>query len=436
MQRLPKDHQTFVIATIAVAIALMWALSPQIKWEAWPELLLFLVLIFLASMFAIPNPRGGSVSATPPLFFVLFCVHGPGAGVLIASSAYAVGAAISRGWIPWRTLYNGAQFGISAAVGGLIFKALGGSPLDPNLQSFFFPFVIAALAHQVTNNIFVTFLITRVPKAPFLSTLLSEMGDYIWQDALSIPTAALLTMLYVFVHPGILLFYLGYLPLEMWALQLYLQQKRIFAQAIDSIVVAIDSDFPEGSGHSRRVAETARAIARKMKLHELEIEEIEMAALLHDVGTTGIFDSLESVPKAGSTDVERLREHVKLGAELARQLPGRGESIAKIIYSHHENYNGSGYLRGLKGPDIPIGARIVGVAEAYESMIASEWHTGARLSPPEAMATIKEQSGITYDPNVVRAFIAAFEDGSIVPDVDPVDETAAETVSGLGSTPA
>lgn len=431
MQKLPRDFQVFVIGTIFSGLVLMWVLLPQVMWDAWPELLLFLVLITLASLFAVPNPRGGVISATPQLLYVLFTVQGPGAAILIGGSAYAVGSAISRGWVPWRTLFNGAQVGISAAIGGLVFRALGGTLDRIDILSFFLPFTFGALAHQMMNNFFVTFLLTRLEKSALLPVWLSEMADYLWQDGLSIPSAALLAILYVSVHPGVLVLYVASLPLQTWALQLYLQQKKTFTQAIDSLVSAIDADFPEGKGHSRHVAETAVAIGRNLSLSEQDLEGIEMAALLHDIGMIGLYDHTKSPEESESPD--ELREHVQLGANLARRLPRRGHAIAEIILSHHEGYDGSGYPHGLRGTQIPLGARIVAVAEVYETMLASGAAIGTRPSPADVATFIKERSGKTFDPLVVKAFMSAIDEGRIVPGTRPIGDPTMRT-SGIGRT--
>ncbi len=433
MQRLPRDFQIFVVAVILAALALLLILSPQIRWGDWPELLLFAVLIVLASMFAIPDPRGGYFAATPILFYVLYSVHGPGAGIMIGAFAYAAGAAISRGWLPWRTLFNGAQIGISVGLGGLVFKATGGSVVNPDILSFLLPFTLAAMAHQLSNNFFVAFLFSRLRRLPLVSTWLSDMRELLLSNILSVTSAALLAILYVSVHPTVLLFYLASLPLQRWVVQLYLQQRRIYSQAIDSLVVAIDSDFPEGKGHSRRVAETAVVIARHLSLPEAELESIEMGALLHDVGMIGLDDMLDSDIHADSLRFNRLREHVQLGAEIARRLPVRGRETAETVLYHHENYDGSGYPQGLKGTQIPLGARIVGLAEAYESMLAVGSSNNRRLSPPQAVEIIKEQAGKMYDPVVVEAFMSAFGQGSLSSVASRIDTPTAKAISEPGT---
>jgi len=403
-QRLPKDFQLFITVVVFAAGAIIWVFGAEIRWQEWPELLMFMMLITVTSTFPIPHPRGGYVTSTTTLMYVLLSVQEPVSALLVAGCGYAIGHATSRGWVPWRTFYNGAQMGISVGLASLTFRVLGGSPHTPGVLSFLLPFTLASLVHQTANNFFVTFLFGRLRQTPWFRTWLVEFKDSLSSNLLTIPSAALLAILYVFVHPATLLLYLVSLPAQRWAIQLYMQQREIYKQAIDSLVVAIDANFPQGAGHSRRVADLASAIAKKMRLSDPDVEAIELAGLLHDVGMIGLEDFFGSSMQVDSSGVERIKQHPMMGAEIADELPRR--DVSEIVMYHHECYDGSGYPRGLKGAQIPIGARIVAVAEAFESMLAGGLPYKERLPPDEAMEVVRIKSGSEFDPRVVEAFLA------------------------------
>ncbi len=411
VQRLPKTFQFYVIAVILAASALLWALLPGVRWEAWPGLLMFMVLITVASMFPVPHPRGGYVTSTPTLMYVLLSVHDPGAALLVAGSAYAVGHALSRGWVPWRAIFNGAQMGLSVALAGLAFHLVGGTPRDPGIVSFLLPFVLASLVHHASNNFFVSSFFSQLRRTPFLVPWIAEVRDFLLSNLLSVPAAALLSILYVSVHPATLLLYLASLPVQRWAVELYIQQRQISNQAIDSLVVAIDANFPQGAGHSRRVADIAAAIAGRMKLSALEVEAIELGALLHDVGMIGLDDIDDPGGALNLSSLERLRQHVIIGADVAREFP-RGD-VGEMVLYHHENYDGSGYPRGLKGSQIPLGARIVAVAEAFDSMVSGGFPYTEKIPPSRAIQMVQEQGGRVLDPRVVDAFLASIDAGDL-----------------------
>lgn len=401
MQRLPVGFQLFVISIMLLAAALVWILAPQISPGDWPELLLFASLVSYATITPIPNLRGGYVTVTPVLLYVLLSVKGPAAALVAAGFGVPIGFAISIGWQPWRMVFNGAQIGISVCLAGFAFRLLGGVAGSPGIFSFFVPFVAAVFVHRVSNTFLVIFGQSRLRKVPFLPTWLSEVKEFFLSNALSIPTGALLALLYVAFSPAAILLYPASLQFQKRATLLYLQKRRIHVQAIEALVLAIDADSPEGRGHSRRVADMAVSIARKMNLSEPAIEGIELGALLHDIGMIGLGGD-EVVADQG----KRLRDHVAIGANVVLQLPRR--DVADIVLHHHDSFQGS----GLRSPQIPLGARVVAVAEAFDSMLVGGHSNERKYRADEAVETIRKQSGIAFDPQVVDAFLEVVQSES------------------------
>lgn len=408
MLPLPRSFQLYVLAVIAVAALSLWILLPSVPLQSTDELLLFLVLIALASMFPIPDPRGGFITAAGTLFYVLVSLHGPGAGLLVAGPGYAVGAAVSRKWVPWRTLFNGAQMGLSVAAAGVAFRLTGGSLSDPDLRGLLLPLAMSVLTFQLVNNFLVAFYFNRLRQTPLLSTWFSDVRDLLVSNLLSIPTAALLAILYTSIGPIVLLVYLVSLPLQRRAHLLYQQQKKIHDQAINALVLAIDANFPQGRGHSRRVANIAVAIARQMDLKESLVESIELGALLHDVGLIGTDMTKEGEADLGSA---RFRDHTRIGAALVRELPRK--DVASIVLHHHEKVDGTGYPDGLKGSDIPLGARVVAVAEVFDSLLSGGFPNRPSLSGTEVIAAIQAEAGKSFDPRVVEALVSVVRMGPL-----------------------
>jgi len=409
MQVLPKSLQFYIIGISVLAAVATWALLPTVPFESVRELVLFLTLIALAAMFPIPDPHGGFITAAGILLYVVISLYGPGAGIIVAVPGYSVGAAISRQWIPWRTLSNGAQMGLSIAAAGVAFRLSGGDLTHPDLRTLLLPLTISVLTFQLVNNLFVAVYFNRLRGIPLLSTWLADVRELLVSNLLSIPTAGLLAILYKTAGPVVLVAYLVLLPLQRRAHLLYFQQKRIYDQAIDALVLAIDANFPQGRGHSRRVANVATMLARQLDLPDKVVDDIELAALLHDVGLIGM-----DLPDVSDEAVElnsTVQAHARIGAELVKELPRR--EVARIIAHHHEKYDGTGYPDGLKGNEIPLGARVVAVAEAFDSIIRRE--VPRRIPGPHesALAQIKAEAGKAFDPQVVEALAAIVEAGSL-----------------------
>ena len=404
MERLPLGFQFYILAVIAVASGALWISPAAISWDRWPEMLMFTALITMAAMYPIPNPRGGYFTSTPMLFYVLLCVHNPQTALLVSSVGSSLGAVISRGWVPWRMIFTGAQWGLSVGLAAVMFHLSAGSLKDPGVLSLLVPLTLASFVMQVSNNLFVSGFHSWFRKTPFWGSWVVGVKDSLWSNFLSVPTAALLAMFFVSVHPLTLLLFIASFPAQRWATELYVQHRRIFGQAIESLVVAIDANFPQGKGHSRRVANMAVATARQLGLADSVVDGVEIGALVHDVGMIG----LEELVESDDRDVAaRLLEHVRIGAEVAGEIPRR--DVVEIVLYHHENFDGTGYM-GLRGSQIPVGARIVALAEAVESMIRAGLSSSEGNLDNAVIKQIRDGAGKLFDPRVVDALIEAARD--------------------------
>jgi len=166
----------------------------------------------------------------------------------------------------------------------------------------------------------------------------------------------------------------------------------------------IDSRVSFNGRHSAQVAYWGKATARELAYEEVEARSIFFAALLHDIGKIGVPD--EVLSKAGPLSPEEwtmMRLHPIVGANMVKSLKPIAH-IAPLINAHQERYDGSGYPRGLKGDEIPLGARILAVVDAYEAMTNDRVYRKARSSE-EATLELKRHGGTHFDPKVVEAFL-------------------------------
>lgn len=367
-------------------------------------------MVVVAFSVRIPDPRGGAHTPSDALSYLATYVFNPVTALLIFGTGRTVGYVISRGWIPWRALFNGAFMGLSVAFGAYVYRELGGRSGEIDFSSGYLALVVAPLAQQVANNFFYAYSFSRWKGTPFLSTWLVGIRDLFWPNLLHIPTAIFLAVMYTKLHYLAVAGYLLLLPFQGRALSLYFRRGRLFAQIVDGLVVATDVNFPLSKGHARRVAEIATSIAREMRLSEPMIESIQFAALMHDVGMIGKDDLLDR-PVLAKEDVEDLKQHVRVGAEIARELP-RGD-IATMILRHHERFDGTGYPDGLRGESIPLGARIIALAETIDSMASGSFPYSSPMTLASVLSSIASERGRAFDPDVVDTFLEAVERGAI-----------------------
>jgi putative nucleotidyltransferase with HDIG domain len=181
--------------------------------------------------------------------------------------------------------------------------------------------------------------------------------------------------------------------------------KRSHDMMLEALGDALDLKDAETEGHSKRVTAFTIAIARKMGLPADDVEGIAHGAFLHDIGKMAIRDSV--LRKPGPLDPEETQEmqkHCELGYQIVRKIPFLRDA-AEIVRSHQERWDGTGYPRGLKGEEIPLGARIFAIADTLDA-ITSDRPYRARQSYQAAREEIERWSGRQFDPAIVRIFLS------------------------------
>jgi cyclic di-GMP phosphodiesterase len=191
--------------------------------------------------------------------------------------------------------------------------------------------------------------------------------------------------------------------------------RELFLEGVQMLARALEAKDPCLRGHSIRVSHYSVETARRLGLGEPVIEQIRIGGELHDIGKIGTREAV--LQKPGSlTEDERhqICEHPALGermlAPLARESPG----VLRVVRSHHERLDGSGFPDGLQGEAIPLEARIVAVADAFDAMTSERPYRSSR-PPADALGELHQVSGSQLDPEAVAAFTAAFPDPAALP---------------------
>lgn len=181
--------------------------------------------------------------------------------------------------------------------------------------------------------------------------------------------------------------------------------ERSYDITLEALGDALDLKDAETEGHSKRVTAFTIAVARAMGISAEKIRVIARGAFLHDIGKMAVPDAILRKPsKLTHEEMEKMKEHSLLGYQMLRKIPFLMEA-AEIVYTHQECFDGSGYPRGLKGEEIPIGARIFAIADALDAMRSDRPYRPA-LSFEEARDEIIRWSGRQFDPEVVRIFLS------------------------------
>jgi putative nucleotidyltransferase with HDIG domain len=173
---------------------------------------------------------------------------------------------------------------------------------------------------------------------------------------------------------------------------------------VEVLSTALDIRDKMTHRHARRVARMAAAVAKEMRLGEEQVLEIEYAAALHDIGKIGVTDAiLRKEAPLDEGEWREMRRHSELGYEILNGIDFLRDA-AEIVWAHHERWDGQGYPRGLSGEEIPFGARVFCVVDAYDAMTSRRPYRQA-MSREQASIEIARHAGTQFDPSVVEAFL-------------------------------
>lgn len=386
-----------MITILLLSTAALW--PPQ----TWLLCLVFSLAATMADIRPVPLTYRARVSIGDAICFAGLLLFGVGFGGLVA----AAGNSLSNLYLkhPWyRTGFNAGKSVISVTAAGLVYFGLAGQ--DPAFlaepQSVG-AFLLAALVHVALDTWLVALVIAFTRRRNPWHVWFVNVTPVLPQSV-SIPLlGALAAELY---RASIISVFLLAVPLIVVYLSLQASQElRVQTRkAIEALADAIDKRDPYTFDHSSRVAQYAERVAIAMRLPDELIDQITDAARIHDLGKMGITNAILYKPDSlDSKEREDFQRHPVIGAEIVGRFPLYREGRELVMY-HHEHYDGGGYPCGLAGDQIPIGARIIAVADAFDAMTSDRPYRNA-LSYKEAIEELRRCAGTQFDPKVVETFI-------------------------------
>jgi putative nucleotidyltransferase with HDIG domain len=399
-----------LVAAVALAAALallvsihLWPVGDAINGpiSGFPGLAFWIALALLTTAAPIHVPRGPFVSVYFAPILAVAVLGGPTAAAIVALLGTFELREFRREVPWWGVLYNHTFVVLPAVLAGVVLKSFGTEITSPEMLVAVF--VAGTLFFLVTESLTAVAVALRDDR-PFMAVLAGDVRSYGLTMVGLTPIAWLMALAYVFIGPLVAFVFALPLYTTRAAYKAVVDIRNMFTQTVRALASAIDARDPSTRKHSDHVSGIAVEIGEAMSLSEPEIEQLEWAGLLHDIGKIGIRDAVLLKPERLTREERMLmNEHPAKGEEILRDV----DQLAKVrplIRHHHEWYNGSGYPDRLIGEEIPLLARVLHVADAFEAMTASRPYRPVPLSPAEALAELQRYAGIQFDPLVVDAF--------------------------------
>lgn len=369
-----------------------------------------LVPIFIVST-ALRSDLISNVTLTPkaPILIAAYLIGGWPVACVVGAS----GVVLHQGQDWSRRIFNSAQWSLIGLAGGLSYALTGGSPVaDLDSEGFALSQLLAitvSILAVIAVNAALMLGVLRCqeqikPRSVWRAMVLSSVVPYFAYGLFGLLMAVLWSIGGGFAAALVLI----PLLVARWAFAQYAEQRQAYQATIRSLVQAVETKDHYTRGHSERVSRASVMIARILGMREERVEALRYAGILHDVGKLGV--PTRVLQKSGPlTDIEyaAIQLHPVRGTEMVRGIAFLEEAYSGILH-HHERLDGRGYPSGLKGEEIPEFARVIAVADAFDSMTTTRSYRGAR-TVEEAISELETCAGTQFDQRMVIALIQALE---------------------------
>lgn len=405
MQKLPNKAKVLIFVLTALFVSLLIYTSFRFKFILNKnEILLAIILsisILISDRFPVAVPVGtemSELSVSTAITFAIAFLFNP----LIAITLVSINIAISdifskREW--YKILFNVSNIGLSAGLVSLFFwKYYNG--LLPFTSPYNLGIIIfGALLHFLLESIFLYLLLSFIVNRPLLSFYIENIR-FILVEVLTLYPLGIILMYFFKYNPIMNTFLLPSLIAVYYALErryVIIQETK---NALFAIAEVVDKKIPDTIDHTKRVAIITEAICNELQLPLSQTNEIVLAAMLHDIGKIVVPDFILRKPNPTEEEMEVLRLHAIEGEKIVERL-SLFRNGAVLIRHHHERWNGTGYPDHLKGEEIPLGSRIIAIADSFDAMTTQRYYRDRVKSFEEGLQELKDYAGTQFDPNLV-----------------------------------
>lgn len=407
-----------VLTTVAAAVTVVGGVR---AFDSSPWLMLaglfLLSLLTNAVRIELPLVRGGAAISLSYVTSILsILLVGPWPSVPLAVAGAWSGSAFrerdARSW--YRTLFSLGTTAVSVAAAGLVWRGMAGL-LPPAFWSGLASVMGGATAYFLVSTGLVALVIAasagRETRAAVEARIVARAPGYFIGAAAAFLIAEVVKgerhwSAVAFAAPAFLIYrsyrvHVDRLAAERRQIE---EMSDVHLSMIRALALAIEAKDSTTEAQMERTGVYAEGLARALSLAESDVQAVKMAALLHDIGNLAVPEHILAKPGRLTYDeYDRLKIHPRVGADIIASVPFP-YSVAPLVLAHHERWDGRGYPSGLKGEEIPLGARIIAVVDCFTSMLTERPYRPARTYA-EAIATLRENGGSTLEPGLVEKFI-------------------------------
>jgi len=421
MKDLPVAARLFVGAVLAAGAIVFGMFAPH----TIANPLLFVTLLCCSSLASALKVRlplatsGSTMSVSYAVDFASLLLLGANETMIVAAVSAWSQCTIrtTTKTAPFRTLFSMASLVLTVKAAGYVYSLLGGVTASSSFSLLTIPkpLVGAGTTYFVLNTLLIATAIALSTNQSIVKVwnenfLWSAPSYFVGAGAAAIAASVIDQGGYWWASLVAAPLYLTYRTYKVYMGRIQDQQRHVaqvsdlHLATIEALALAIDAKDQTAQSHIRRVQVYAAGLARALGMPDNEIQGVKTAALLHDIGKLAVPEHILSKPgPLTQEEFQKIRIHPQVGAEIISGVPFP-YPVAPLILSHHERWDGKGYPSGLKGEEIPLGARILSVVDYFDALMSERPYHKA-MSLDAAVGLLRQESGKALDPRVVQTFI-------------------------------
>lgn len=418
MKKLPMKMKMFftVIYTLTV-ISLYYFINTNyiaINITNYKEIVFFSVLVILTESFTTAF-RNISFTTTFAVTIAVYILFGPLTTIIITLIGFSLRVLKVENRYKhilntpfYGTVFNYCVLTLPIIYGNYFYRVLGGNAAINFLTNNVLQVVIFSMVFVLINALIISIMYSLHANKKFSYAFLSNIKLMILSYFSMIPFGIILALIFnEYSYFGVILFICPII-LARYTITLYVEAKSQYVGTVDALMRAMEARDKYTEGHSQRVAELVGKIAKQLKYNEWEIEKLNIASLLHDVGKIGVDDHILNKPgKLTEEEFNIIKSHPEIGYGILQNVKNL-KDIVDIVRHHHERYDGKGYPQGKNADELSLDVFIVQLADSVDAMATDRPYRKA-LTQEEIIAELRKHSGTQFHPKVVDAYLGMLE---------------------------
>lgn len=421
---LPFKVKLYIGLIIVLSVVMMFfviIMNGNKSIDLW-ALLFWAALAVMTESLVLRLPSGMGLSVSLAIVLAALIAQGPLVGTIVTGSGFLfrITKISNTNKVAhlfntpiYKTLFNVAQSVLAIGASGIVYSSLGGVPGEFHT----FLTLIVVILYTTLNSLIMSIFFALLKKQSFFYVWISNMKGILINVVLVGSMGIILFLAYDSYGIGAVLLFLGPLLLARFSFKQYTDLRETYLETIKAFNKLTEAKDTYTGEHASRVETYAVELARYIRLPENKVENIRMAALLHDIGKIGISDLvLKKTSSLTNDEYEQIKQHPTIGADIIQNVHFLKE-VSTIIRHHHERYDGKGYPDRISGEDISTESAILALADVYDAITSNRSYREP-LNYEQAIHEISKNSGTQFNPKLTESFVGLIRERKEVFDRD------------------